>query len=81
MENVIYRDDEMIGYRNDIIKAFKTQLADEILDEEIEKETLQEDISEILEIIQVLENECDNYTLLAVKHNSMGAYYYEKIEY
>lgn len=77
MENVIYRDDEMIGYRNDIIKAFKTQLADEILDDGIEKETM----SEILEIIQVLENECDNYTLLVVKHNSMGAYYYEKLEY
>ncbi len=83
MENVImYENEHIVGYKNDVIKALKSQVVTEVTNyiDELDAEELQTNVDMLLEIIGQIENECGSMDLIIVKYNPMGAYYYEKIE-
>lgn len=83
MENVVmYENENMVGYKNDIIKALKSQVVTEVTNyiDELDAEELQVNMDMLLEIIAQIDTECDSMDLIMVQYNPMGAYYYKKVD-
>lgn len=83
MENVVmYENENLVGYKNDVVKVLKSQVVTEVTNyiDELDVEELQGNIDMLLEIIAQIEDECNGMDLIMVKYNPMGAYYYKKVE-
>ena len=82
MKNVIYINDSLIGTYEDIWKYYKEELITQMNDNEISFQELNNNFSEILSLMEKLEDNKDIYsnTLISIKETPMGSLTYKVLK-
>lgn len=82
MKNVIYINDSLIGTYEDIWKYYKEELINQMNDNGISFQELNNNFSEILSLMEKLEDNKDIYsnTLISIKETPMGSLTYKVLK-
>lgn len=82
MKNVIYINDSLIGTYEDIWKYYKEELINQMNDNGISFQELNSNFSEILSLMEKLEENKDIYsnTLISIKETPMGSLTYKVLK-
>lgn len=82
MKNVIYINDSLIGTYEDIWKYYKEELIAQMNDNGISFQELNNNFSEILSLMEKLEDNKDIYsnTLISIKETPMGSLTYKVLK-
>lgn len=79
MKNVIYKNDYLLGTKENIWKYFKEEINKQLQDNTIDFENLKTNVNNMLEVMEeIQENQgIYNNTLLMIKENVYGDLYYK----